>query len=94
VLLLIINVYWSIHDAHHLTASVRDVIFSRLNDSLRPYFATDRHVQNLKRTVTNWLSKNELIQRKRALLVQPAESLKSPGDDSANMLYQQNLMTQ
>ena len=34
-------------------------------------------------------SKNELIQRKCALSVQPAESLKSPGDYSAYMLYQQ-----
>jgi len=41
------------HSAHYLTASVRNVIFSRLNDSLRPYFATDRYVRNLKRTVTN-----------------------------------------
>jgi len=35
------------------------------------------------------LSKNELIQRKCALSVQLAESLKSPGDDTAYMLYQQ-----
>jgi len=36
----------SIHNAHYHIASVRDVIFSRLNDSLRPYFATSRYVRN------------------------------------------------